>query len=258
MRVGRRIYDNLKKAMAYIIAVHVPIAGMSLAAGLLPGWPLVLLPIHIAFLELIIDPVARSSSRPRPRNPTSCGGLPCSPRAPLLSTRSLVLALVRGGVVLAVALAVYAGGLLLGHPVGAARGAAFASLVVGNLGLVLAHRSLARTTLGSLARHNRALRWIAGLAAATLFVVLALPGLRELFHFSGSRLADAALGIGAGLAGILALELIDRRAGSPSGKRRGRLPRPERLEGIEPRGAAAGRTPLATPTAKLTASAAAT
>ena len=209
IRLGRRIFDNLKKATAYLVAVHVPIAGMALAPVLL-GWPLLLLPVQIVFLELIIDPVSSIAFEAEPAEDDVMRRPPRSPRAPLLSTRSLVLALVRGGVVLAVALAVYAGGLLLGHPVGAARGAAFASLVVGNLGLVLAHRSLARTTLGSLARHNRALRWIAGLAAATLFVVLALPGLRELFHFSGIRLADAALGIGAGLAGILALELIDR------------------------------------------------
>ena len=55
VRMGRRIFDNLKKAMAYIFAIHVPIAGMSLIPVLF-GWPLVLLPVHIVFLELIIDP----------------------------------------------------------------------------------------------------------------------------------------------------------------------------------------------------------
>ena len=53
--MGRRIFDNLKKAMAYIFAIHVPIAGMSLLP-LIFGWPLVFLPVHIVFLELIIDP----------------------------------------------------------------------------------------------------------------------------------------------------------------------------------------------------------
>ena len=55
VRLGRRIFDNLKKAIAYIFAIHVPIAGMSLLPVLF-GWPLVLLPVHIVFLELIIDP----------------------------------------------------------------------------------------------------------------------------------------------------------------------------------------------------------
>jgi Ca2+-transporting ATPase len=55
VRLGRRIFDNLRKAMAYILAVHVPIAGLSLIPVLF-GWPLVLLPVHVVFLELIIDP----------------------------------------------------------------------------------------------------------------------------------------------------------------------------------------------------------
>src|SRR6185369_14922157 len=55
VRQGRRIFDNLKKGMAYILAIHVPIAGMTLIPVLME-WPLVLLPVHIAFLHLIIDP----------------------------------------------------------------------------------------------------------------------------------------------------------------------------------------------------------
>jgi len=209
IRLGRRIFDNLKKATAYLVAVHVPIAGMALAPVLL-GWPLLLLPVQIVFLELIIDPVSSIAFEAEPAEDDVMRRPPRPPDSPLLSARSLALALIRGAVVLAAALAVYGGGLLLGHPVGAARGAAFAVLVLGNLGLVLAHRSLTRTALGSFARRNRALRWIAGLAGATLVLVLALPGLRELFRFSGIRLADAALGVGAGLAVILALELVDR------------------------------------------------
>ena len=135
---------------------------------------------------------------------------PRSRKASLLSARTLRLALFRGASVLAVVLAVYTGGLILGHPVGAARGAAFAALIVGNLGLILAHRSLSRTVLGSLARRNRALWWIVLLAAATLVFVLALPGLRELFHFSEIRFSDALLGIGAGATSILWLELLGR------------------------------------------------
>jgi Ca2+-transporting ATPase len=57
VRLGRRIGDNLRKAISYILAVHVPIAGMSLVPVLL-GWPLLLGPIHVVFLELIIDPVS--------------------------------------------------------------------------------------------------------------------------------------------------------------------------------------------------------
>jgi magnesium-transporting ATPase (P-type) len=54
IRTGRRIVDNLKKALAYILAVHLPIVGLTLVP-IAMGWPLVLMPIHIAFLHLVID-----------------------------------------------------------------------------------------------------------------------------------------------------------------------------------------------------------
>jgi Ca2+-transporting ATPase len=55
IRLGRRIFRNLRQAMTYTLAVHVPIIALS-AAPVLFGWPLVLAPLHIAFLELVIDP----------------------------------------------------------------------------------------------------------------------------------------------------------------------------------------------------------
>jgi Ca2+-transporting ATPase len=69
VRLGRGIFDNLRKAMAYILAVHIPIVGLSFIPLLL-GWPLLLLPAHVAFLELI-DPACSLASRPSPKNPTS-------------------------------------------------------------------------------------------------------------------------------------------------------------------------------------------
>ena len=209
VRLGRRIFDNLKKATAYLVAVHVPIAGMALAPVFL-GWPLLLLPVQIVFLELIIDPASSVAFEAEPAEEDVMQRPPRHADAPLLPPLALAGSLLRGAVVLGVVLAVYAGGLLLGHPVGAARGAAFAALIVGNVGLILAHRSLSRTLVGSLARPNRALWWIVGLAVATLAFVLALPGLRDLFHFSDIRFSDALLGIGAGVGSLLGLELFDR------------------------------------------------
>ena len=56
VRLGRRIYDNLRKAMGFIFAVHVPIAGLALMP-LLFGLPILFGPVHIAFLQMVIDPV---------------------------------------------------------------------------------------------------------------------------------------------------------------------------------------------------------
>ena len=209
IRLGRRIFDNLKKATAYLVAVHVPIAGLALAPVLF-GWPLLLLPIQIVFLELVIDPASSIAFEAEPEEGDLMRRPPRDARASLISAKTLLLAAIRGGIVLAVSLAVYGGGMLLGRPVGASRGAAFASLIVGNLGLILAHRSIHTTVLQSLAQRNRALWSIVGLAAATLILVLAVPALRDLFRFSGLRPSDSALGIAAGATAIAALELLDR------------------------------------------------
>ncbi|MFN5789886.1 MAG: cation-translocating P-type ATPase, partial [Bacteroidota bacterium] len=56
IRSGRRIFDNLQKAMGYIIAIHIPIIGLALLPAFFPGLPILLMPLHIVFMELIIDP----------------------------------------------------------------------------------------------------------------------------------------------------------------------------------------------------------
>jgi Ca2+-transporting ATPase len=57
VRLGRRIFDNLQKAMSYIMAIHMPIIGMALLPAIFPHLPILLLPFHIIFMELIIDPI---------------------------------------------------------------------------------------------------------------------------------------------------------------------------------------------------------
>ena len=70
-RLGRRIFDNIKKAISYIFAVHVPIAGLSLIPVFFADWPLLLLPVHIVFLELIIDPACSVIFEAEAAEPTS-------------------------------------------------------------------------------------------------------------------------------------------------------------------------------------------
>jgi len=209
IRLGRRIYDNLKKATAYLVAVHVPIAGMALLPVLF-GWPLLLMPVQIVFLELIIDPASSIAFETEPEEEDVMRRPPRRVGAPLLSRAGILLSIARGAIVLAAALAVYAGGLLLGQPVGAARGAAFATLIVSNLGLILVHRSRTRTLARTFARPNPAMWWIVGLAGSFLLLVFAVGGLRGLFRFEGTRPEDAALGIAAGAGALVVLELVGR------------------------------------------------
>lgn len=78
IRLGRRIFDNLKNAMAYVLAIHVPIAGMTIVPVLL-DLPLVLMPVHVAFLHLIIEPACSVVFEVEPEDPDLMGRPPRDP-----------------------------------------------------------------------------------------------------------------------------------------------------------------------------------
>jgi Ca2+-transporting ATPase len=219
VRLGRRIFDNLKKAMAYIFAIHVPIAGMSLIPVLL-RWPLVLLPVHIVFLELIIDPAcsivfeAEGEERDVMRRP------PRDPRERLFGLRTVGLSLLQGLVVLAAVAGMFSWAQGRGYGEDESRALSFTTLIVANLGLIFANRSWSQTIFARIGSPNRALWWVAGGAGAFLACALYVPVLREVFRFSLLHAADVAWCFALGGASILWFEaakvawFIRGRAGS--------------------------------------------
>ena len=214
VRLGRRIFDNLRKVIAYLLAIHVAIAGMALLPAL-AGWPLLLLPVQIVFLELIIDPASSIAFEAEPAEKDLMLRPPRSAAEPLLSRRILTLSALQGAAVLAVALALFAGMRARGGLEGAGRAVAFTALITGNLGLILTNRSWSRTILGSFRAGNAALWLVVGAAAGTLALVLSVPGLRELFRFAELSPVDALLGAAAGAASILWFELFKLRRHRP-------------------------------------------
>ena len=207
IRLGRRIFDNLHKAMAYVLAVHVPIAGMALLP-LLFGLPLVLAPVHIVFLELIIDPACSIVFEAEPEERDSMERPPRRAEAPLFSLRILLLSLLQGATVFVAVAAVYAISLQRGQGADEARALTFATLVIGNLWLILANRSWSTTLLASLRTPNPALWWVIGGTLGFLAFVLYVPGLREVFGFTYLHANDVLLALVAGAAGIAWFELF--------------------------------------------------
>jgi P-type Ca2+ transporter type 2C len=205
VRMGRRIFDNIKKAIAYIFAIHVPIAGISLIPVLLK-WPLVLLPVHIVFLELIIDPACSVVFEAETEEKNVMRRPPRDPREPLFGRRTVALSLLQGVSVLAIILAVYAISLSRGQGAEEARALCFTTLIVANLGLILTNRSWSRTILGTLFAPNPALWWVVGGAVATLGLVLYVPFLRALFRFAPLHALDLAISLAAGSVSILWFE----------------------------------------------------
>ena len=209
VKSGRRIFDNLRKAVAYIFAIHVPIAGMSLLPILL-GWPLVLFPVHIVLLELIIDPACSLVFEAEEEEADVMRRPPRDPEEPLFSRRAVGIALLQGAGVLAVVFAVFAVALSRGQGEDQARALAFTTLIVANLALILINRSWSLTIAQSFRSRNAALGWVLGGGSMLVALVLTVPFLRDLFRFSRLSAADVAVSVGAGLLGIVWFEIFKR------------------------------------------------
>lgn len=206
VRLGRRIFDNLREAIRYLLAVHVPIAGMSLLP-VLAGWPLVLLPVHIVFLEFIIDPVASIAYEAEPEHADVMRRPPRSRDDRLFSFRRVAPAILQGFVALA-AVALLFRWSLSARSATEARALAFTCLVVANLSLVIANRIRPGALVWSLGGRNRAVWWVVAGAGAVLALMILAPGLRGILGFPVLRAGDVALAALAGGASALALPAL--------------------------------------------------
>jgi Ca2+-transporting ATPase len=205
VKLGRRIFDNLKKAMSYIIAIHVPIAGLALLPVLF-RWPLVLLPVHIVFLELIIDPACSIVFEAEQEEAGLMSRPPRPSGEPLFSRQTFLLSLLQGFSVLVIVLAVFGIALYRGLGAPEARALTFTTLVIANLGLIFANRSWTRIIPATVRSPNPALWWVSAGALGLLALVLYIPFLRDLFHFARLHLIDLAICLTAGIFSILWFE----------------------------------------------------
>ena len=212
VRYGRRVFTNLRKAFVFVLAAHLPIIGLSLAPVLM-GWPLLLLPVHILFLELIIDPACSVVFEAEPLEVDAMRQPPRSPKARLFDAQVLWRGLAQGAGLLAATLLAYAQARSVSGSDEVARALAFAVLVVGNLALIQVNR---HWNGGPLAARpwNAAFGWISGAALALLALVLWVPPVATLFAFAPPSAALFALGA-ALCAGVLGWCVLVRRWTAP-------------------------------------------
>ena len=207
VKMGRRIFDNLKKAMAFIFSVHLPIAGMSLIPVIFK-WPLALLPVHILFLELIIDPACSVVFEMESEEADVMKRPPRKLDEPLFGRSMILSGLIQGLGILAVVVGVYAFLLFGGYGEGEARMIGFVCMVIANLGLIFSNRSRTRSILSTLKIPNPALWWITGGAISFLALVLAVPFLRDVFKFAPLHRWEFLLIIGVVVLNIFAAESV--------------------------------------------------
>jgi Ca2+-transporting ATPase len=207
VRLGRRIYDNLRKAMGFIFAVHVPIAGVALLP--LPlGLPILLGPVHIAFLEMVIDPVCSLVFEAEQEEDDVMRRPPRDPDEPLFSRALIGWGILQGSIALALIAVVFVVAIGGGMPEDEIRAAVFFSLVTAILGLVFVNRSFTKSMAAALGRRNRALAFILLAVTAILSLTLVWPPARGLFRFGPLHLGDLALTAGVGVTLVALLEIL--------------------------------------------------
>lgn len=207
VKMGRRIFDNLKKAIAYIFAVHIPIIGMSLIPVFF-NLPLVLLPVQIVFLELIIDPSCSIVFEAEPAETNVMKRPPRSVKEPLFDRKVISLSILQGISVLVIVLSVYALSLYNGQGDMEARALSFTTLIIANLALILTNRSWSMTIFESLRSPNKALWYVIGGALLFLGLVLYTEPLRNLFGFSVLHINDLFICAVAGIISIVWFEVL--------------------------------------------------
>ncbi len=204
--LGRRIYENIRNAMRYLVAVHVPTTGMSFLP-LAFGWPVLLFPVHIVFLEFVIDPACSIVFEAEEGDVGVMDRPPRDPRQPLFDLRMLGVSLLLGASALAAVVLVCWWGAASGGSEGEQRALGFAAIVFCNLGMIHATRSRDLTIVGSLARPNAALWWITAGTVAALAAAIYLPAAAAVFRFAPLGAAEIALAAAAGIAGVLWYDL---------------------------------------------------
>ena len=181
IRLGRRIFDNLRKAMSYIVAVHVPIAGLALCRSLL-GWPLVLFPVHVVFLEFVIDPACSIVFEAEPAEPDVMRKPPRARGQRLIGGLPLALAILEGLLALAFTVGIYMAAIATSVPEPRTRLLAFAAVIIANLSLIFFTRAGGRRLWRHIVAGNRSL-WLIVLGTAAAFAaVVATPALRVPFR----------------------------------------------------------------------------
>ncbi len=184
IRMGRRIFDNLQKAMSYILAIHVPIVGLTLLPAFISSVPLLLMPLHIVFMELLIDPACSIAFEYEQEERNIMDRPPRNPNEQFFGARRIMGSVLRGIVLLLMVVIVFYLSLNEGHPEAEARSITFTALIIGNMALILTSLSQSRSFLAVFTEKNYAVLIVLGVALAVLVAVVSVPAFQSVFSFS--------------------------------------------------------------------------
>lgn len=209
---GRRIYANLKKAIQYVISIHIPII-LTVALPLVLGWayPNIFTPVHVIFLELLMGPTCSIAYESEPREPGTMHRPPRRLERTFLSWVELRASLLQGLMITLGTLFSYQYTLQQGGDEDMVRTAVFTTLIVANVALTLVNRSFEHSVISTLRYRNTVLRGILWATFLLLPALLYVPFLRDFFRLASPGLPLLAVSMAVGLVSVLWYEAVKWR-----------------------------------------------
>lgn len=204
---GRQIYDNLHKAIIYVVAVHIPMAG-AVFIPILFGVPPILDPIHIVFLQMIIDPACAIIFEMEAPESDVMLRPPRSINQKLFNLQNISMALLQGAGLTAIVVGLYFWLLNMNYSHAMATTLSFGSLVLGNISLIIVSRSKNDHLFRILQKTNPSQKWILSIAVISFGFLVTIPFLRDRFQFTVPTLEGALAILASGLIGITWYELV--------------------------------------------------
>jgi Ca2+-transporting ATPase len=207
VRMGRRIFDNIRKAMSYVLAVHIPIAGITMLAVLL-GWPLILLPVHILFLELIIDPACSMVFEACKEEKDVMRRPPRNPKEKILNKKTVQFSVVQGAIILSMVSLLFYFTYSTTKSETEARAISFSALVVLSIFLILINRAGESPIFSHIKEKSTVFWLVSGGSILFLACALTIPLLRGIFKFGVLHADDCIIAGLIVITGVAILETI--------------------------------------------------
>ncbi len=180
--IGRRIYTNIKKAVQYIISIHIPII-LTVSLPLFLGWvyPAIFTPVHVIFLELIMGPTCSVVYENEPMEKNAMHIPPRPFTATFLSLHEMTISIIQGLAITAGILFMYQYGIWKGFDEAGTRSLVFTTLVLANILLTLSNRSFYFSLITEMGNRNKLMVYIISATLLLLLLLLYLPPLSSFF-----------------------------------------------------------------------------
>ena len=207
IRMGRKLFDNLQKAMSYIIAVHIPIIGLTLLPAFIPALPVFLLPLHIVFMELIIDPVCSVVFESEEEEEGIMNRPPRNPAHRFFGMNAILRSSLHGFFLFAMVFCVYFISLKEGHTEEECRAITFSALIIGNITLIISKLSRTKFFYATLFSHNWRMKLLISTALIAIVIILNTPSIAQLFSMRSPGWSHLIISLIGGISLLLVLEI---------------------------------------------------